>query len=489
MNLINVTIWIVTATGIIFVSPAILYFYSKFDKLKKKRSMYVREPLIVRNIIYISAIHLCIERPILAAYFTGLIQNENVMKYIYLTLPCLHIIGFLSFLRVWMFYSKCTKRNNFMQSGREKTSTERSATSTIFSRRSKSQKMRKTMKSTQVLHVAGFHGQGFVTMVLIIISISYTTIQLIVNIILTESKFAFVIVNAIGILLPLIISMNLVFRIKELGDPFKFQKELHLCGTFIICMIIIIGIFNSIIKDPDTLNLFDCIVMTFSLFTLCVIQTVYVVIIEQETNPIERFSNWKNNKTNLIGCLNTQQGFSQFENHLKDEFSQLNLNFLVEVCQYKKIVMKALDLSSKDHEVDCNQFHKLNFDWFGQPEDFSGFFAKMYATHLYTKYISNSSVQQVNLPSHLSSSMEQKIIDSCTDQLPDVFDDVLEEAVLLMLDSFRRFVKTESYQQLDLTKPKQSNIQNIFGVIPKKPQKVHFLNSASNKESINSLSF
>jgi hypothetical protein len=78
---------------------------------------------------------------------------------------------------------------------------------------------------------------------------------------------------------------------------------------------------------------------------------------EQETNPIERFSNWKNNKTNLIGCLNTQQGFSQFENHLKDEFSQLNLNFLVEVCQYKKIVMKALDLSSKDHEVDCKYGH------------------------------------------------------------------------------------------------------------------------------------
>lgn len=286
------------------------------------------------------------------------------------------------------------------------------------------------------------------------------------------------IVNSIAVALPCLTSFILLFQLQGGQDPFFVVKELNLLSLFIILMIIIQSILTLTIHNRDVIRMCDCIIMTTGLFIFCLIQTAYVLLVGDKANPLRRLSMKNAIESRLISYLNSQHGFAGFENYLKEEFSQINLNFFVEVCQYKKIVTEALGLTSKELESDAHEkrFDELNFKWFGQPEDFSQFFAKMYAMHLHEKYITSTSISQVNLPYQLASNMEKNIVDSESIQLPDVFDEVLEETVLLMLDSFRRFTKTKGYKELDFDIKKSVN-SNVFGVVKKKPQKLHFLSS------------
>lgn len=173
-NWINITIWCTTSIGIVIITPLILYFNNSFQKFRKQRHIQIRKPLIVRNIIYCSAIHLCVERPILAAYFTGLIQNEEIMQYIYLMLPCILIIGFLSFMRVWVFYIIVQIRQKNISWMQCSLGSSESRTSTIFSRSTRNTKR----ISLGYMHLASLNSEKYVVSILLIPTCMYVSIHL-----------------------------------------------------------------------------------------------------------------------------------------------------------------------------------------------------------------------------------------------------------------------------------------------------------------------
>lgn len=485
---------IVGATLCCIVIYSGIYVFDKANEHKSYRHVHIRRPFIVRWICLASILHLLFERPFQFLFATGTIPKNLLTRLLYNVLPMLPTICFLGCYRAVLLYmdimtnsvstgSDIAKSLGILRRASDlpPNSSENSRRPSFFNRRQSTRSNTVSYNDTPRRFLIDDDGasetiftEQFTMIVLGIPCLLYIVIHLgLIYFVGEEETNSSIVISLCCVLLPIFLSAFLLFKIPETSDPFMLKSEmLSICISLLICVIIslVCGVF---ITNEGLVFFLNTTIVTISITSCCVAQTHGILYAMKEyfgsSNPKaiqaanSRNSRSQSLRSKLFEIIENVDGFASFQAHLSDEFSTENLMFFVEICKFRMILKKALEGERDfDKVYEENDFDVLEFSWVIQPNDFQGFFFKMYALHLFQKYCQTSSKHQVNLAEKSLTEIKDGLENASYDGLINIFDDAQHECWSLMQDSFRRYVEGDRYARLYPNNESDAQMDKLF---------------------------
>jgi len=238
------------------------------------------------------------------------------------------------------------------------------------------------------------------------------------------------------------------FSLRAVVDGFKIKSELK--ATSLVCLLAVIPwfVFNNLEKeinrDTFPFSTLALIVAAVAAFVLSTVVPLYRSL-SLGADVLGELKDVPEDLTSLRGLLQTSAGFESFKKFLTKEFSVENILFWAEVDSFRRLTREAASIS------DCRDM----------------------AHAIYQKYIENDAPFMVNLPSNVTSKLNQGMrheygMPGSTPEdhvdyeyethpswppevlaTPTIFDAAQNNIFLLMhSDSFKRFQGTEEYKSL-----------------------------------------
>eukprot|EP01084_Bolivina_argentea_P008268 15479_1 len=347
--------------------PLLIYSYYRFNKLCADSQLLIiqkRYPSIIKITVILCLLTLCIERNIGALLYSELVDNAFLARTDRIIYAIVQAVLVCGLWRVWMIFYDLKTSKVLTDSNWKKY-----LNASLFE------------NNFYLANKSKYGSSNFVKKVIFISWLSTAIIRItLFQLWMFDKRFVIArFIDAFLYLVLVILIWMINFLSPSIEDKFYFKMEMYY-----YCLVLFIGIFFYVlfiiiqgteIMDIYYPNILISIDGSIILWTLCMIQTQWITH-KIKNNPsynasfigggkykmvklIVNDAHKKKKQISLKEYISNQQGFEAFVKHLHQEFSLELILFIIEISQFKELIIKkeqiiALSVDEEEGIISSN---------------------------------------------------------------------------------------------------------------------------------------